>query len=1125
MSGEAVIARGIALWVVVLLSVSVPADAQDLDRARARDIETAGYYELQSWAETLGIATDGSRSDLQQRLADYYEVEIEVDESSRSDSREVRIEAAEDLQYFTVDDVEEEYIRLSGGVRLELSDRDGEARHRIDADEVVLNQDEEILSAYGSVLYEIERDGETERFEGESLTVELDTWAGGFLYGTSSRPREIEGERLNFRFSGSSITRNAEDVIVIEDGEITSSRADPPYYNISASRIWVLEPGDWALTNGVLYVGRVPMFYFPAFFYPGRPNILNLSFGFRDRDGGYVQTTYYLRGEPESGETDAPSILQLAGEEAETDRVREGLFLRPAEEGESVERSDDTIRIFADVYSNLGALLALDVVLADPPAVDDFEFFGGIGATRLQYDVAGSDRRTTFYLDEDGKSRQHWSSSQFPGLDAPFRFAADLSTSGSIGGLDTSLDLPVYSDPAFERDLLRREEQIDWGNIVGLSDTEETPPSERSTLNWRLRGSYRPEVETLDPWVTTADLRSADVLVQWRRRTIDETRLEPFETAALDAPAGAFFYPDTITAPDLSARLAGTLLASDREAGDGNVSDPRDSGRLRPPTYDTDEGGRTDELEPSDGDASGDDSDTLSVLDEDRPTPGGGDVIDSDRLRVVPPREADSISPPADPVEYGLRYTVTPALSYEARTEGGARANEIRWEVPQDVDWNVAYWEEQRRFSGSLDWTSAYLDPLVSVDSSLSLSDRRLRRFDFSQTIDEADRDSLAERAARGDRTNVDASTQLSLAPLEQLPLFRGTRTRYDIDVRLLDRTLERFEDGQPTYDVRTAEWDDERITAHNLNATLAANTLGTRQTLGIRYNLPPKDERATADLDLRTGPLRTRVRAGYTREREAEELVWEPLRVTETLSLGETGNISQEIEYDLNEDFVDSTQSDLAAGAFTARFEAERNERFVFDDEQVDWVGDEDVRLRPSSVSARFSGDMEPDPLWKNRIESDFGLTASLSADLLRYTDSTLDLRAQADVNVFRFLDLNISARSQNAQMYQYVPGLAERVGRDTRNILVDVGRSFNFLSREDREFSSFNIRDLSIDAVHDLGDWDLTVAYRGSPAQRRENAQTIVEWESRLDISLDWRPIPEISRSFEYEDGAVDW
>ncbi|MFW6368217.1 MAG: hypothetical protein ACOCZ9_00640, partial [Spirochaetota bacterium] len=390
---------------LLLLAFSVtPTYSQDLESLRARDIETAGYYELRSWAEELDLSVVGSRADLQTRVAEHYGVDIDTSEQERP-SRTVRIETAEDMQYFTVSEVEQEHIRLSGGVTVELTDREDDSRHRIEADEILLNQDREILSAYGSVVYEIDRGEDVERFEGESLTVELDSWAGSFLYGTSRRSREIEGDTLDFRFSGSAITRSAEDIIIIEDGVITSSTADPPNYSITASRIWVLEPGDWALENAVLKVGRVPLLYFPYFFHPGRPNVLNFSFGVRDRDGAYVQTTYYISGQRED-DTEPLSVLRLAGADDDVERVREGLFLRPAREEEEVTSHENTVRIFADAYSNLGALLGIDAELSEIPVLENTDLFAGIGATRLQYEIGtGLDRRTTFYLDEAGTSR------------------------------------------------------------------------------------------------------------------------------------------------------------------------------------------------------------------------------------------------------------------------------------------------------------------------------------------------------------------------------------------------------------------------------------------------------------------------------------------------------------------------------------------------------------------------------------------------------------------------------------------------------------------------------------------------------------------------------------------------
>ncbi len=1088
--------------VVLLFCAAAFLEAQsvDFDALRARDIETAEYYELVSWAEELELSTAGSRSDLQRRIAEHFGIEIST-EPREEGRRTVRIEAAEDLQYFELAEIEHDYVRLSGGVLIILSDREDESRHRIEADEVIINQTEEVLSAYGQVRYEIKREGEVERFEGESLTVELESWAGNFLYGTSTRPREIEGEELEFRFTGRAITRSADDTIVIDDGVITSSVADPPNYRITASRIWILDPGDWALQNAVLYVGRVPMFYFPYFFHPGRPHIFHPSFGYRDRDGAYVQTTYYVLGRRED-DSQPLSILRLAADDEDIDRVREGFFLRPAEEDERVERTDDTLRLFADIYSNLGAMLAVDGEFNDPPVSDRVDVFAAIAATRLQYGtVGGLDRRTNFYLDEDGVTRQYWSESQFPGLRAPFRFAGDLSTRGGIGPLRLSLDVPLYSDPYFERDLLNRFEGPDWGGLIGLSDERDSPPGVRSTLNWRLNTSFTPSVTPLNPWVTQAQLRTANASIQWRRRAKRDEDLEPHVVAAISPPEESFFYPDTVTLPDLSARVAGTLVDSGRRRPEDDPEDLRDPGRLRPPSFDTDAGD-----EPPDEDSA--------------PEVG---TVSADTLRRPPTRGARPVDPPRDPWSYRLRYTSSPTFSLLARTR------DQEWRGPDDVDWQLDYWEENRRLAGSLLYDAAYFDPLVTVDGSLSVSDRYREVFGFSDELDDTEREGLRERAARVNRTTLDSSTGVGIAPLERNEFFEGTRVNYNIDLRLVDRRFDAFVDNEPTYEVTPLAWDEDGVTAHNVGATVAANTLDARQTLGVRFDLPPREERGTADLQLTTGPLRSRVQTGYTRDRETDEVTYDPLSITEILQMSDRARLEQRLTYDINEEHFESSRSDLILGAFRTRFNAARSDRFEFDQDELEWVAQDDVRFRPTSLSAGVDATVEPQPMWRNRIRGDFGLRLDLNSDLQRFTDSSLDVRFTANLDVHQFLDLSLRARSSNEQIYQYVPGLAEQVGRETRNFFVDLLRSFNFFRREDRELSSFNIRELEIDAVHDLGDWDLTVGYRGSPVVTRPNdnnaGPALVEWRSRIEISLDWRPIPEISRSFEIEDGEIDW
>ena len=59
-------------------------------------------------------------------------------------------------------------------------------------------------------------------------------------------------------------------------------------------------------------------------------------------------------------------------------------------------------------------------------------------------------------------------------------------------------------------------------------------------------------------------------------------------------------------------------------------------------------------------------------------------------------------------------------------------------------------------------------------------------------------------------------------------------------------------------------------------------------------------------------------------------------------------------------------------------------------------------------------------------------------------------------------------------------------------------------------REESNFNLRSFSIQAVHDLGDWQLTVDYAGT--QELEGTSYVLT--PTFTIVIEWLPIPEIKR-----------
>ena len=194
------VAIGSCLLISVLSSiraqqapVSVPAASETeglLRSTLSNDIGTSGFYELIAWLRQLGLATTGNRTELQQRLFAHYGIEASPETEASPDQVNIAIESALESQYFTIEEIDEQYIRLSGGVRLVL--RDNDSSHTVVADQFLFNQTTSVITAKGNIRYALESNGETELFSGASLTLKLNSWDGLFVRGVAINSQSVE---------------------------------------------------------------------------------------------------------------------------------------------------------------------------------------------------------------------------------------------------------------------------------------------------------------------------------------------------------------------------------------------------------------------------------------------------------------------------------------------------------------------------------------------------------------------------------------------------------------------------------------------------------------------------------------------------------------------------------------------------------------------------------------------------------------------------------------------------------------------------------------------------------------------------------------------------------------------
>jgi lipopolysaccharide assembly outer membrane protein LptD (OstA) len=1068
------------------------------------DIRTASFYELSVWLERLGLSTRGGRTELERRLFEYYGLEYEPrrEEDGR---QEIIIESALESEYFELEEIGQQYVRLRGGVTLQMEDAEEGVIHRISADELIFNRQTEALTARGNIEYTMDRGTSTERFSGEHLTIYLDDWESVFIEGTSTRERTIGGRALDFQYSGEYITRSPDDIVTLKDGTITSSQADPPHYRIRARKIWVLGPGEWGLQGGSLYVGRVPVLYLPFFFRPGDKLFFNPVVGVKTRAGAFIQTTTYLVGQKEQEETQV-SVLQLAGDAGEdVPREIDGLFLRPVEDSESADVTDNSLKLLADVYTTLGAYIGLEGDFSDLSFADTLQGAMGIGASKNIY-ARGPLLYTDRYVEDDGTTSVSWNTTQLGDTRLPFRYNFSLEQGIRRSGLSLDTTFEWFSDPFVLQDFGDRSETMDWLSVVDPEEqvAEETG-IEKSDLEWSAIMGYDPDLPGLEPWVERLSLSRLEVSARWLSRTIPDGELPPEIASADRSPESEFYFPESLVLPSIGLSASGTLV-------EGEV------GQRQPdrPTED-EEGADRNQANETDGEAPEEDAGPPPPLKPpwDQPGEETEPEMDLGGGEVRPPEIRGDMQGIVTrvPLAYELGYTLRPTLRVD---------NEFldqEWELPEQVDFEYEYSTLTTNNTLTGGYRLDFFDRLFEIDGTARGNGK------YRELYNEWDPDDPGIENLRLDSFNYNSLTAENdvtarTYPVQENAYIGDSNLSYTLNATYFRRVY----DGQdafddPIYKNEFIDWTTEYVSSHNVAGDLRVDYWNATQSLRVVGNLPPLDNRYNGTLTLVTGPLTSRVQASALREND--EWTYDPLRVTETLSLGDDVTLRERFVYDIEEDRVDSSETSLQLWWLTGNYRAEYTSGYEFDPESRTFEERENEAFRPVEAAAGVNIDYQTDPLWKQRIAFGVGVDSDLRMDLQRFTQSSLDFRFSLSASVHEFLDLSVSSTSSNGLVYRYIPSLADRVGVEPKNPIADLGRSLNFFDIDDRRSSDFNLKRVSVRATHYLGDWVLNFEYSGLPEQvEGDDGRDRFEWRREFAIFLEWLPIPELNSDIEITD-----
>jgi hypothetical protein len=1061
----------------------------------AMDIKTSTLRELADWCRRLGLSEAGGREAMTNRLREYYQLTAPEDgpaEAAASNKKTIIIESARSTEYFTLEVVDEEYARLRGDVLVSL--KDGDTSHRIKAQEILYNRTRNILSAYGGVEY-VKEDGDTtETYRGESITVNLDDWSSSFMDSISER--SLTGDATTYRFSGRLITRSSEEATVLTGAEIANALNEESYWSIKASKLWLLPGSDWAIFNGVLYVGEIPVLYIPFFFYPADEVVFHPVVGYRSREGNFAQTTTYLLGRPKADPANESSINKILGSNADTERVLEGIFLRSTGR-KSRDPNTTRLSLLLDAYANLGAYLGTELTLPQRGALKSLAFSGGIGLTRNIYRDGDS-----YMPFAPGSGAEEWNMSRFFSTAIPLRYR--METAGSLSGAYGALSwgFPFFSDPYVNRDFMNRSESMDWFNMIkqGNNLPKEEEDQTKNTIGsheWRLTGSITPKIDALKPYVSSFSISNISSTLGFSARN------SLLYQTADPSPSRVFFFPNKFTFLTVTTGIAGTPLT----LGNQGASPPSPKA-----------GAGADALNAQDA------ADLLEDIGAPRPPWKAAeeqDALDRDKdvFQLTPPVLEQTFNllkagGPRFTIDYQLNPTVTSELQF--------RSSSQHWPEAVDVDWGEASSVITLfRTDGGL--TFKLTDPDTNAYTQSFRFYGNASWQDHSYINEEAEEfDTQGERDAAEIRDNTarfysfSTETITTLNPFPQSLIWKNTNLKYTL-VNLLVRSQFNNSVEDPQWEPQWGEWEPEYINTHTFGVNLAASVMDKAQTLSVSHELPPKDHTLTADGTFRIWISETVMRQKVLKPFVEEERKFDPFSFNETLRFHEKIYAKQSFYYDPEENRFNSLTASLTLDFFTLSYMADRSKPY----ELIPGLGwalrqNEEEEFSHRELRFDLSKSFTKQGLWNNRLSVSFNAGSSFAFDLRRYTNTRLTTSLGITVGIARFLDLSLSTNSENAVMFRYFQDWpvfdlpVELAGE--KDFFKDLFNSFRFDDESLRKSSGFKLKSFTLSATHHLGDWNAKLSVTLSPYLDQTSFPYQYKFNNEISFVVQWIPITEI-------------
>jgi hypothetical protein len=1076
------------------------------------DIKTSSLTELAAWCRSLGLGEGGGKEQMADRLRRYYELppppgaeEREGEGGGASKEKTIIIEAARNTEYFTLEAVDEEYARLSGDVVVTL--KDGDTNYRIQADEILFNRTRNIISASGGVEFLKDDGNKKETFRGERITVDLDNWASVFMDSVSER--SSDGDNNVFRFSGSLITRSGEKATILTDATITSGLEEETFWSIDASRLWLLPGNDWAFLNAVLKVGEIPVLWLPVFFYPSDEIIFHPVFGYRSREGNFVQTTTYVFGRPKANtSSEASSITKIMGNNPDDEKERHGIFLRSTGR-KSKDPNEKRLFFMFDTYANLGIFTGAEFTLPSMGILRSLSLSAGLGFTRNVYNMDG-----TYTPFPHNETFSEWNTSRMFSETVPFRYRMDNSASFSLPGGTLSIALPFHSDTYVTRDFTAdRSEEMDWFNMIKQGNNTKTDVELNENLlgyyNWSISGSFNPNMGFFNPYISSFSISNISTTLAFRHRD------SAYRSSTDVSPDKTFYFPDKFTLISVSSSIEGTplTLGGNRTFSSGGSAA---GGETAPEAEDPLKGIGV-PYAPWKAEKKDDAGET-------------GDLF----YNLKPPALGAKFDVP---LAGGPRFTINYRLNPSGVSEMQFRSSQENWPDAKEVDWNeISSVLNMIKTDGTLGFTlqspegSLYTIGLKAHGSG-AWQEYSMMNTDAEEFDTVSERNTALRRNYNATNFSTSGESAVTIKPFFWNDIFANTSFQYSLRGLMAksvfkDKTLAVDEEiGSPEYTIEYGEWTKEKIESHTAGMLLSASVMDRSQDLSMVFDLPPKDASLNNNAVMRVWISETSFSERINEPFDADKRIMLPMTFTETLTLpkNKNYNFSQNVIYDPElEDFTSLTSA-LHLNYFKISYTMSRFTPYKLTPLGWEITPSATETFNPREFRIEYAQTFKKEKLWKDRISFNIDVGSSLSIDLQRYTYSKLIFNLSFTLGITKFLDISFTTSSENAAVFRYIQdwpffNLDEEIPGE-KDFFTDLFNSFRFDDETLRRSSGFKLKSFNLSLTHHLGDWNAKLNWRLSPYLDSAVSPPTYRFNNEISFVVQWIPISEVKTEMTYK------